>query len=189
MVLRKAIVMPEASIRKTCSFDVCWMCESSCCQDAKPPLTNKRIQIIKEYLKNHGGHAEQVFARFDYSFPSVDSDEICVFYDKATKKCQIHEVKPETCRAGPVTFDINRHTKKVEWFLKTRELCLFAGKLFDTPAKLNEHLEATKPEIMRLICELEAEDLLAILKRDEPQTFKIGEEPLPHKVLVKLGLE
>jgi hypothetical protein len=181
--------MPEEKAGKTYSFDVCLQCKPSCCQDAKPPLTKKRIQIIKEYLKNHGEDAEQVFTHSEYSFPSVDSDEFCVFYNKETKKCRIHEVKPETCRAGPVTFDINRRTKKIEWFLKTRELCLFAGKLFDAPEKLKEHLEAAKPEIMKLICELEAQDLRAILERDEPQTFKIGEDPLPQKVAVKLGLE
>ena len=147
------------------------------------------MKIIREYLKDHVGSTDKVFVRADYSFPSVDSTEFCVFYDKRTKLCQIHDVKPETCRAGPVTFDINRRTKMVEWFLKTRELCTFAGELFDNPEKLNAHLRVSKGEIMRLICELDVADLQAILKRDEPQTFKIGEDVLPEEVLAKLGLE
>lgn len=147
------------------------------------------MRIIREYLKDHVGSTDKVFVRADYSFPSVDSTEFCVFYDKRTKLCQIHDVKPETCRAGPVTFDINRRTKMVEWFLKTRELCQFAGTLFDNPDKLNAHLRASKGEIMRLICELDVADLQAILKRDEPQTFKIGEDGLPEEVSVKLGLK
>jgi Fe-S-cluster containining protein len=147
------------------------------------------MRIIREYLKDYVGSTDKVFVRADYSFPSVDSDEFCVFYDKGTKLCRIHDVKPETCRAGPVTFDINRSTKMVEWFLKTRELCQFAGTLFDNPEKLDLHLRVSKGEVMRLICELDAADLQAILKRDEPQTFKIGEDVLPEEVSAKLGLK
>jgi Fe-S-cluster containining protein len=119
----------------------------------------------------------------------VNSKGFCVFYDKGTKKCRVHEVKPETCRAGPVTFDINFRTRKVEWFLKTRELCLFAGKLFETPDRLTAHLEVAKAEIMRLIRALDSESLRAILAREEPETFKIGEDPLPEEILAKLGLK
>lgn len=181
--------MSNNVVKKNCDFDVCYECTLSCCQDAKPPLTKERMRIIEEYLKNHGRVADNVFVHSDYSFPTVDSDEFCVFYDKRTKRCQIHMVKPETCRAGPITFDINRRTKKIEWFLKTRELCLFAGKLFDTPEKLAQHLEVAKKDIMTLICNLDSEALRTILARDEPQTFKIGEDSLPKKVSVKLGLE
>lgn len=174
---------------KNCDRDVCWTCRLGCCQDAKPPLTKERMWTIGEYLKNFGQVADNIFVFSRYSFPSVDAEDFCVFYDKITKLCQIHAVKPETCRAGPITFDINRNTRKVEWFLKSRESCLFAGKLFDTPEKFNEHLEVAKKELTRLIRDLDSESLRAILERDEPQTFKIGEDPLPKEVLMKLGLE
>lgn len=146
------------------------------------------MTIIEDYLKNHGRTADQIFSRSQYSFPSVDTIGFCVFYKKKTKKCMIHPVKPETCRAGPVTFDINCRTKKVEWFLKKGELCLFAGKLFETPEQFNEHLAVAKEEIMRLICKLDSAALRTILRIEEPQTFKIGEAPLPTEVLAKLGL-
>lgn len=154
-----------------------------------PPLTAKRMRNIEEYLKNQGTPVERVFTRSEYSYPAVDSKGFCVFYEQQTKKCSIHPVKPETCTAGPVTFDINFRTKKVEWFLKKGELCLFASCLFETPEKFNEHLEVAKDELMRLVCELDSEALRAILKRDEPQTIKIGEAILPQEVLSKLGLE
>ena len=174
---------------KTCSFDVCRQCTRSCCQDAKPPLTSERIRIIEEYLKNQGMVSEPFFVHSDYSFPSVDLSGFCVFYDKGTKRCRIHGVKPETCRAGPVTFDVSIRTKKIEWFLKTSELCLLAGQLFETRDKLAAHLEVAKAEIMHLVRELDSEALRAILSREEPETFKIGEDPLPQETLVKLGLE
>jgi Fe-S-cluster containining protein len=181
--------MSEDAVRRTCSFDVCCECAQSCCQDAKPPLTKERMKIIENYLKSHERIDGSIFTNSGYSFPSVDSIGFCVFYDKGTKKCRVHEVKPETCRAGPITFDINFYTKKIEWFLKTRELCLFAGKLFETPEQLNQHLKVAKQEITRLICNLEPAALQAILKIDEPQTFKIGEDPLPKEVLEKLGIK
>ncbi len=45
-----------------------------------------------------------------------------------------------------------------------------------------------KKEIMRLIGELSAVELLELMKIDEPQTFKVGEEDLPVEVVKKLGL-
>jgi Fe-S-cluster containining protein len=180
--------MTDEPVGETCSFDVCRDCKLGCCRDAKPPLTKERIETIEKYLNNNGVAAEQVFTHSDYTFPSVDSDDYCVFFDKGTKKCQIHEVKPETCRAGPLTFDVNFRTKKVEWFLKTRELCLLAGKMFDAPEKLDEHVKVAKDELMRLIFDLDCKALRAILTIDEPQTFKIGEDPLPDAVLAKFGL-
>jgi Fe-S-cluster containining protein len=181
--------MPEDIAGITCRFDVCLECVHSCCQDAKPPLTNERMRIIGDYLSKSENVNGRIFTRVEYSFPSVDADGYCVFYNKRTKKCQIHHVKPETCRAGPVTFDINLRTGKVEWFLKKGELCLFAGKLFETPEQFAELLKVARSEIRRLICSLDSDALKAILKIDEPQTFKIGEDSLPKVVLEKLGIE
>jgi len=152
-------------------------------------LTRERKQIIENYLKNLGKVTEKIFTESGYSYPSIDVRGFCIFYDKGTKKCIVHQVKPETCRAGPVTFDINMRTGKVEWFLKKEELCLFAGKLFDTLEQFAAYFEVAKEEIMRLICKLDSEALQAILKIDEPQTFKIGEDPLPEEVLSKLGIK
>ena len=130
---------------------------------------------------------KQPFKKKSYSFPSVDAMGFCVFYHRETKKCTVHPVKPETCRAGPVTFDINRRTKKVEWFLKTRAICEFAAKLHQNDEQFAEHFKIAREEILRLICKLDSEDLRAILSIEEPQTFKIGEDALPQKVVDKFG--
>lgn len=174
--------------RKTCSFDVCSQCKNSCCQDAKPPLTLERIKIISNYLETQKIPVKQPFACKDYAFPSLDVDLTCVFNDKKTKKCLIHKVKPETCRSGPITFDINCCTKKVEWFLKTSDLCPLAGILYTDKPKFKEHFEVARTELLQLISQLDAESLRAILKIEEPQTFKIDEDDLPKEVAKKLGL-
>ena len=101
----------------------------------------------------------------------------------------VHSVKPETCRAGPVTFDINFSTKKVEWFLKKTEICAFAGELYRDKAAFKSHFEEAKKELTQLIRELDSEELRAIVKIEEPCTFKIGEDDLPLEVVQKLGLK
>ena len=64
--------------------------------------------------------------------------------------------------AGPVTFDINFSTKKVEWFLKKSEICAFAGVLYSDKAAFKDHFEVAKKELTQLIRELDPEELRAI---------------------------
>lgn len=180
--------MSDEIVRKTCAFEVCCTCKRVCCQDAKPPLTLKRQKIIENYLKKQKIFIENPFSRERYSFPSVDKLGFCLFYDKKTGKCLVHPVKPETCRAGPVTFDTNCQTGKVEWYLKTPEICALAEMLYDNSDLFKEHFKVAREELLRLICELDTEALRALLKIDEPQTVKIDEDDLPKEVMEKLGL-
>jgi Fe-S-cluster containining protein len=154
-----------------------------------PPLTFKRKKIIEDYLREQKIHVEHPFTDEAYSYPAVDAMGFCVFYDKDTRKCLVHPVKPETCRAGPVTFDINCRTRKVEWYLKTPEVCALARILRGNDNLFRAHFRVAKEEILRLIYELEPKALQAILKIEEPQTVKIGEDDLPMGVIEKLGLE
>jgi Fe-S-cluster containining protein len=181
--------MPEDKNGTACSFDVCSQCKIICCQDAKPPLTEKRKKIIEKYLEKEKINIEKPFVKENYSYPAVDELVFCRLFNKETGKCLVHPVKPETCRAGPITFDINFSTKKIEWFLKKSELCAFAGTLYSDKAAFKNHFEAAKPELTKLIQELSREELWAIVKIDEPQTFKIGEDDLPLEVVKKLGLK
>jgi Fe-S-cluster containining protein len=180
--------MSEEAVRKTCSFNVCCECKLGCCQDVKPPLTSERREIIEDYLKKKGISPQTVFTRAGYCYPAVDAIGFCVFYDKRTRECLVHQVKPETCRAGPVTFGINLQTRKVEWYLKTAEVCALAKELSGNANRFKEHFQVAEQEILRLICKLDSEDLRAILKIEEPHTLKIREEALPKEVEEKLGL-
>jgi Fe-S-cluster containining protein len=173
----------------TFSFDVCSQCKSICCQDAKPPLTEKRKRIIVNYLEEQEIKIEKPFTKADYSYPSVDELVYCGFFNKKTGKCSVHPVKPETCVSGPITFDINFGTKKIEWFLKKSELCAFAGVLYTNKSAFKDHFEVAKQKLTQLICQLNADELRAIVKIDEPQTFKVGEDDLPAQVITKLGLK
>ena len=126
--------MPEDNKGKTYSYDVCSECKIICCQDAKPPLSESRKKILKKYMNEQKITVEKPFTKEKYSYPSVDETLLCIFNSKVTKRCMVHTVKPETCRAGPITFDINFRTKKVEYFLKKSEICAYAGELFKDKA-------------------------------------------------------
>jgi Fe-S-cluster containining protein len=180
--------MPQDSKGTTYSYDICNECKAICCQDAKPPLSESRKKILREYMAKQKINIEQPFTKEAYSYPSIDENLLCKFNNKETKRCLVHSVKPETCRAGPITFDINCKTKKVEYFLKKSEICRYAGELYKDKASFNSHFGAAKKEIMCLIKELTADELRALMKIEEPQTFKVGEDYLPNGVVEKLGL-
>jgi len=168
-------------------FNVCEGCRGICCFGARPPITSKRKAIIENYLKTTALVIENTFEEKKlYTFPRETESNQCVFLDKDTKKCQIHPVKPETCVAGPITFDINLKTGKIEWFLKTEKICPLAGTLYRNKSALQCHLESARRELLKLVHDLDAEALHVILKIEEPDTFKIGEEDLNPEVLTKL---
>jgi Fe-S-cluster containining protein len=179
--------MTEDRNGKTYSFDVCSDCKFVCCQDANPPLTQNRMQILRKYVQDQKLPINELFVQGKYAHPAADKTGVCNFFNKQTRLCQVHQVKPETCRAGPITFDINFKTRKVEFYLKKKSICPFAGVLFETDA-YKKHLEAAKPEILRLIDELDAAALKTILTIPEPETFKVDENDLPKQVAEKLGI-
>jgi hypothetical protein len=176
--------------RQSNFFDICELCTyHSCCRSTRPPLTLRRRQIIDAYLKEHGFRIENSFTETAYFFPRELAEGYCIFYDKKTKKCRIHVVKPETCVAGPITFDINLKTQKIEWYIKKEEICSLAGAVGKNEETLKKHLESAKREILRLVVDLDSRSLKAILKIDEPETFKIGEDNIHKEVLDKLSLK
>jgi Fe-S-cluster containining protein len=174
--------------RQSDFFDVCSKCETSysCCHETTPPVTSERRKIIEAYLKAEKMPIEDPFEETDYVFPRLDADGYCVFHDKKTRKCLVHSAKPETCVAGPITFDINMKTGKIEWFVKMDKICQLAGVVHRDRELLQNHLESAKKEILRLVKELDSEALWAILRKDEPETFKIDEENIRKETLKKL---
>ena len=176
------------SNRQNNFFDVCSDCKTSysCCHETTPPVTSERRKIIEAYMKEYGISVAHPFEWTEYVFPRLTADGYCVFHDKKTKKCVVHPVKPETCVAGPITFDLNLRTGKIEWFVKMDRICPLAGAVYMDKKLLKRHLESAKREILRLVAQLTAEELKAILKKDEPETFKIEEDPMRKELLRKV---
>ena len=84
--------MAEDNNGVTYSFDVCSHCKDGCCQDAKPPLSEKRKKIIKEYLEKQKISIKEPFAKAGYSYPAVDELVFCGFFNKKTGKCPVHQL-------------------------------------------------------------------------------------------------
>ncbi|MGQ9624655.1 MAG: YkgJ family cysteine cluster protein [Candidatus Bathycorpusculaceae bacterium] len=170
--------MSKEGERQDNFFNVCSECKGKCCKDARPPITLTRKKIIEKYLEQQGISIGNPFIQKAYMFPREDNEGFCIFLDKETIKCKIHPVKPETCVAGPITFDINLITQKIEWYLKMESICPLAGKLYKNKEQFQKHLKSAKREILNLIRELEPKALEAILRIEEPETFKITEDKI-----------
>jgi Fe-S-cluster containining protein len=165
---------------------VCKDCRSKCCNEARPPLSRRRAAIISRYLKAKGSGLS-LHAGF-YSYPEEYSDGYCTLFDQEKGLCRVQTVKPETCIAGPITFDIDRESSVVEWYLKMEKICLLAGVMSRRPTLLEKHLDVSKKEIMSLIEKLPRSELFAILRIEEEDTYKIDEDPLPMDVRLKLEI-
>ena len=161
--------------------NACGNCKIVCCRGAHPPLTPERIRIIDS-------HQPQLqsswYCREEYAYPR-ETSRGCVFLDDG-KMCTIQPYKPETCVAGPITFDINVGKSVIDWYLKTEKICKLAGILSRDDEMLRKHLKSAKREINNLIRRLSKEELLTILTIDEPDTFKIDEDKLDSETLKKL---
>lgn len=178
--------MAEKSRQKN-FLKICEKCHSKCCYQARPPLTKSRAKKIDCFLKETKGDAFLLHVG-RYSHPEELADGYCILFDRVSGLCKAHPVKPETCVAGPITFDINRKDGKIEWYLKNEKICALAGDMARNDPSLSKHLEVAKREILRLVNGLERTEIQAILEIDEEDTYKVGEDPLPERVLRKLRI-
>jgi hypothetical protein len=162
--------------RQSDFFDVCGKCKTDhdCCHGTRPPITKERRRIIEEYLKREKIPVADAFVEEGYAYPRENAEGYCVFHDMKTRKCMIHAVKPETCVAGPITFDINKKTGKIEWYIKKETICPLAEIVYMDKELLKKHMESAKRESTRLVAQLDSKGLQAILKKEEPETFKIN---------------
>jgi len=154
-------------------YNTCGNCKNVCCRGARPPLTPERIRIID----SHQPYLQSSWCcKKEYAYPR-ETTKGCVFLNDRNM-CAIQSYKPETCVAGPITFDINLKKGMIEWYLKKEEICPLAGVLYRDKGALSRHLESAKREIMHLVKNLPKKELQAIVRIEEPETFKIGEDPI-----------
>ena len=159
------------------------MCSMGCCTHVCPPITSERKRIIDRYLQ------DQEISPCDwlnstsrrYAFPRETPDGSCIFFDVVQRTCRIHPVKPETCRAGPITFDLDIGRERVIWYLKSSADCLIAAELRRQPKVLSKYLLRAKKALRQLIRQLGSSALHELLLIDEPTVSQIGEDPFPCK--------
>jgi len=137
-----------------------------CCFEARPPLTKERIDTL---LAN-GVSPEQV--EFEgYHRLRLKPDGFCVLFEGG--RCSVHSIKPETCVAGPFTFDMKGSILQI--FLKKESICPMVRLLKENKEIYDSLFEASVEKIVNLVRALPGPELEEILKIEEPETELVAE--------------
>jgi len=106
------------------AFDenACALCAGNCCigESGYVWVNKDQIEDIANFLKLNQDefkdkHLRKV--RFKYSLKEIKVDDknyICEFFDLASKRCQIYDVRPTQCRTFPFWDHFINNTKEVE---------------------------------------------------------------------------
>ena len=137
-----------------------------CCFEARPPLSQKRIDILME-----NGISPDAVEFAGYKRLRLRQDGFCVLFRDG--KCSIHDVKPETCVAGPFTFDINGDMLQI--FLKRENICPMVRFLRANRKAYDALFETSVEKIMDLVRAIPPEEMAEILRIEEPETDLVAE--------------
>jgi Fe-S-cluster containining protein len=148
---------------------ICEQCGSRCCYEAHPPLSAERIQRINRCTDLTDRIEQNGYRRL-----RVREDGFCVMLSRT--RCLINEEKPETCHAGPFTFDVREG--KLEIYLKKESICPLVSHLKYYPEAYRHQYEHAVRHLTSLIKALPVTELSEILKVEEPETEKVAEIPL-----------
>lgn len=140
--------------------------QGGCCFGARPPLSRERIDILRI-----NGVPDEAMEFEGYWKLRTRPDGYCVLF--VDGKCSIHAIKPETCVAGPFTFDIKNRMLQI--FLKREAICPMVGFLKANPNAYDALLETSVARIMHLVRGIPAAEMAEILKIDEPETDLVAE--------------
>ena len=147
---------------------ICLRCGGHCCNDAHPPISGTCYQRLRAE-----GVPEEHFEQDGYRYIRTRSDDTCILWNGG--KCAIHAIKPETCRAGPFTFDVKGDI--IEIFLKFETICPLVRVLKEVPDAYNQQYALAVKSITNLVSHLTDEELSAVCRIEEPETEKVAEIP------------
>ncbi len=152
----------EALSRACCSCQL----QGDCCFEARPPLTKERIEILTT-----GGVGPESIEFAGYRRLRLKSDGFCVLFHEGM--CSVHAIKPETCVAGPFTFDMKGAILQI--FLKRESICPMVKVLKENRNAYDGLFEAAVEKIVDLVNALPEDELTEILKIEEPETDLVAE--------------
>lgn len=147
---------------------ICRECEQDgvCCFDARPPLTQERIDILLAR-----GCSPEDIELGRYKRLRVREDGYCVMLQEG--RCKIHSFKPETCVAGPFTFDVKGAI--LEIYLKREGICPMVRHIKEDPGLYDELFDLSVSKIVELVEKLPPEELEEILRIEERETELVAE--------------
>ena len=100
--------------------------------------------------------------------------------------CAIQPFKPETCVAGPFTFDVKEGV--IEIYLKKESICPLVAVLKQDRKAYDEQYKLAVDKIIRVVAFLPEEELMTVCRIEEPDTEKV--EELIHRVIpMTIGTE
>jgi uncharacterized protein len=137
-----------------------------CCFEARPPLTQDRINILLE-----NGVSPDAIEFVGYKRLCLKPDGFCVLFQDG--RCSIHSVKPETCVAGPFTFDMKGSILQI--FLKKEGICPMVRFLKADRKAYDELFDVSVKNIIDLVKAVPALEMEEILKIEEPETDLVAE--------------
>ena len=147
---------------------ICMNCGGHCCDEAHPPISEHCYQrLVAE------GISPSVFEYNGYRSIRTCPDGHCVLWKNG--KCSIHGIKPETCRAGPFTFDVKGDV--IEIFLKFESICPIVRLLKEVPEAYAQQYSLATRNIAHIVAHLTEEELAVICRIEEPETEKVAEIP------------
>jgi len=137
-----------------------------CCHGARPPLTEERIKILTD-----NGVDPKMVECAGYKRLKVKEDGFCVLFKDG--HCSAHTIKPETCVAGPFTFDVKG--KVLEIYLKRETICPMVGYLNTNPEVYESLFDLSVANIIKLVEDIPQSELGEIVKIEEPDTDLVAE--------------
>ncbi|MDM7913386.1 MAG: YkgJ family cysteine cluster protein [Methanotrichaceae archaeon] len=146
----------------------CGSCQlgGGCCFEARPPLTQNRIDILLE-----NGVSPESIEFVGYRRLKLKPDGFCVLFENGM--CSVHSIKPETCVAGPFTFDMQGSILQI--FLKRESICPMVKVLKENREAYDGLFQAAVEKIIDLVNALPEGELAEILKIEEPETDLVAE--------------
>jgi len=147
---------------------ICMECGGHCCDEAHPPVSSACCERLTA-----AGVSPDVFEFVGYKRLKTRENGECVLSKNG--KCSIHAFKPETCRSGPFTFDMNGD--RIAIYLKHERICPIVGLLKEVPEAYQQQYELAVRSITHLVRNLSDDELSAICAIEEPDTDKVAEVP------------
>jgi Fe-S-cluster containining protein len=143
--------------------------DSCCCLEARPPLTADRIELLLAR-----GISPEAIEFAGYSRLKLKPDRYCVMFQRG--QCKIHQVKPETCVAGPFTFDVKGSL--LEIYLKRETICPLAKFLRENEEAYQRLFDAAVKNIRDLVRALPPSELAFVCRIEETETDLVAEMTL-----------
>jgi hypothetical protein len=147
---------------------ICMECGGHCCDEAHPPISSACYERLVQ-----SGISPDMFEFVGYRRLKTRTNGECVLSKNG--KCSIHSYKPETCRSGPFTFDMNGDM--IALYLKHERICPIVGLLKEVPEAYRQQYDLAVQNITDLVRHLNDDELAVICQIEEPETDKVAEIP------------